>query len=422
MLCRLVAHHSCASIEAGERGLADVLSSEFDPAPDVLASVLTGGLVRAYDHNSSTTATTTSQTTAGSTGSGSTTGSGSSGGNGSSGGTGAQAAPLVPGGSTVPNWVAVAAAVEPSVVSVRVESGNGSGGEGSGVILDTTGRVVTNNHVVAEAGSGGTITVVLSDGRSFKATVIGTDASTDLAVIKLNQAPSGLKPASFGDSSAAKVGDPVMAVGNPLGLSDTVTTGIVSAVNRPVRTGSSTQSQLGAQGEQVVTNAVQTDAAVNPGNSGGALVNATGQVIGITSSIASLGSSVGSSQSGSIGLGFAIPSNEVKDVADQLITNGKVQHAYLGITLTDGQVTVDGASRQAAVIGTVSPGTPAANAGLQSKDAVIAVNGQLLDGADSLVAQVRAIHPGSKVTLTIVRDGTKQDVAVTLTAKPATTG
>ncbi len=379
----------------------------------VLASALTGGLVRAYDQTSTTS---TSQTAAGS---------GSTGGNGSSGGSAAPAAPLVPGTGSVPNWVGVAAAVEPSVVSVRVESGSGSGGEGSGVILDNAGRVVTNNHVVAEAGTGGKITVVLSDGRTYPATVVGTDPSTDLAVIKLTQAPTGLKPASFGDSSAAKVGDPVMAVGNPLGLSDTVTTGIVSAVNRPVRTGGSQQQDpFGngqAQTEQVVTKALQTDAAVNPGNSGGALVNASGRVIGITSSIASLGAS-STGQAGSIGLGFAIPSNEVKDVADQLIGNGKVQHAYLGVTLTDGQVSVDGASRQAAVIGSVGDGTPAANAGLRSRDAVIAVNGQLLDGADSLVAQVRAIHPGSKVTLTIVRDGTKQDVQVTLTAKPASTG
>jgi putative serine protease PepD len=213
-----------------------------------------------------------------------------------------------------------------------------------------------------------------------------------------------------------------MAIGNPLGLSDTATTGIVSAVNRPVTTGSSQpQNPFGggsASSETVVTNAIQTDAAINPGNSGGALVNGSGQVIGITSSIASLGSSTGG-QSGSIGLGFAIPSNTARAIASQLIAKKSVQHAYLGVTLRDAQVTVDGASRLAAVIGTVSPNTAAAKAGLQPQDAVIAFDGQPLNGAESLVARIRDVQPGTTVKLTVVRAGKALDVNVTLSVRPA---
>jgi putative serine protease PepD len=284
--------------------------------------------------------------------------------------------------------------------------------------------VLTNNHVVAAA-AGATISVVLSDGRTYEATVVGADPATDLAVIAMKQAPRGLVPASFADSSKVKVGDAVMAIGNPLGLSSTATTGVVSALNRPVTTGEEppqgSSGQAQPQSEQVVTNAIQTDAAVNPGNSGGALVDSAGRVIGITSSIASLGAAEGS-QAGSIGLGFAIPANEAKDVANQLITTGHVQHAYLGVTLADGTVTVDGAQREAAVVGTVSPGTPADKAGLQAKDSIIAINGQPLQGADSLVAEVRAQHPGTPIDLTVVRGGQQQTVHLTLAIRPATTG
>jgi putative serine protease PepD len=335
------------------------------------------------------------------------------------------AAPLVTSSSKLPDWVAVASAVEPSVVSVQVEAGNASG-EGSGVVLDTSGRILTNNHVVADAAGGnGTLTVVLADGRAYPASIIGTDPSTDLAVIKTNATPSGLKPATLGDSSVVRIGDPVMAAGNPLGLSDTVTTGIVSALNRPVSTSASEQgqgSQFGqSAAEPVVTNAIQTDAAINPGNSGGALVDSGGRVIGITSSIASLGSTMGS-QSGSIGLGFAIPINEAKQVADQLVKTGKVQHALLGVGLQNGSVTVSGAQRQAAVVRSVSGGTAAAKAGIKTGDAIVAINGQKIDSRDSLVGSIRAIQPGTKVTLTIARNGTTQDIAVTLGTAPATSG
>ena len=336
-----------------------------------------------------------------------------------------QSTPLVTTSGTAVNWEAAAAAVEPSVVSVRVVAADGTGDEGSGVILDTSGRILTNNHVVTGAGAGATISVVLADGRTYTATVLGADATTDLAVIQIKNPPSGLKPATFADSSAVKVGDPVMAIGNPLGLSSTVTTGIVSALNRPVNTGSATQQgQNGfspSSAQQVVTNAIQTDAAINPGNSGGALVDASGRVIGITSSIASLGSSA-SSQSGSIGLGFAIPANEAKDVATQLIATGTVQHAYLGLGLADGTATVAGAQRSAAVVGSVASGGPAASAGLRTGDAVIAINGQSVDSADSLIAQVRALHPGTSVELTVIRGGQQQTVTLTLGTSPAAAG
>jgi len=324
------------------------------------------------------------------------------------------APPLVTGSAKLPDWVAVANAVEPSVVSVRVEAGR-TGGEGSGVILDTTGRILTNNHVVgAAAGGQGTISVVLSDGRSYPSTIVGTDPSTDLAVIKLNSSVSGLKAATFGDSSAVHPGDPVLAAGNPLGLSDTVTTGIVSAVNRPVSTSAETQDPLSqAASEPVVTNAIQTDASINPGNSGGALVDSGGRVIGITSSIASLGSS-GGGQSGSIGLGFAIPINEAKSVADQLVKNGKVQHAFMGVGLQDNSVSVDGAQREAAVVRSVVADSPAAKAGLKVGDAVIALNKQRIDSRNSLIGSIRALTPGTQVTVTLVRGGSQQDVNITL--------
>jgi putative serine protease PepD len=370
----------------------------------LLSSLLTAGVVSVTDHQgSSSSSSFTASTSQSQTVSPPVSGSSNSG----------------------PDWVAVANAVEPSVVSVQVSGQSGSG-EGSGIILDTQGRVLTNNHVVADASGGGSITVVLHDGRLYPATVVGTDASTDLAVLQISNAPSDLKAAVLGNSSAVKVGDQVMAAGNPLGLSDTVTTGIVSAVNRPVTTSASEGNNNpfgggGSSGEAVVTNAIQTDAAINPGNSGGALVDSQGRVIGITSSIASLGSSSafgGSSQSGNIGLGFAIPINEAKDVASQLISSGKAQHAWLGITLSEDTVKVDGAQRQAAILRSVSSGTPADKAGLRSGDAVVAVNGVQVSGADFLVAQIRQFRPGTKVTLTIVRNGSTQQLDVTLGTKP----
>lgn len=318
------------------------------------------------------------------------------------------------------NWTGVAAAVEPSVVAISVTSQVGQA-EGSGVILDTTGRVLTNNHVVSGVGQNGQLTVTLADGRSYTATVVGTDPSTDLAVIVLKGADK-LTPATLGNSDAVQVGSPVMAVGNPLGLAGTVTTGIVSALDRPVTT-SNSDSQTSTSGDsgRVVTNAIQTDAAVNPGNSGGALVDRNGRVVGIPSSIASLGSSGAGAgaQSGSIGLGFSIPINEAKSIADQLIAGGTAQHPYLGVSLKDGQVREGTATRKAAVVATVSGNTPASAAGLRVDDSVTAVDGEAVNSVESLVAQIRERSVGSKVTLTVQRGGSSQQISVTLTKRPA---
>jgi putative serine protease PepD len=330
-------------------------------------------------------------------------------------------APLSQVNGNAPDWAATAAAVEPSVVAITVGSQqSGAEAQGSGIILDTSGHVLTNNHVATA--TDGPITVTTTDQRTYDATVVGTDPTTDLAVLKIKNPPSDLKPASLGDSDKLAVGQPVMAVGNPLGLADTVTTGIVSALDRPVTTQASDgQGADSGGGNAVITNAIQTDAAINPGNSGGALVTANGQVIGINSSIASLSSSSqfgGSSESGSIGLGFAIPINEAKTISQQLIHTGTVKHPYMGVTLADGTVDQAGAQRAAAVINQVSSGTPAANAGLKKGDAIIAIGSDPVNGSLSLTAQVRARAVGDKVTLTVVRGGTVIKVSVTLAARP----
>ena len=332
----------------------------------------------------------------------------------------ADAAPVVQADGSAPNWTATASAVSPSVVAITATSAQG-GGQGSGVIIDSSGYVLTNNHVVAGAQE---LTVTTSDGRTFAAEIRGTDPSTDLAVITITGNPSNLTPIAVGDSDAIAVGDPVMAVGNPLGLAGTVTTGIVSALNRPVTTQgeSSGQDQFGqaqSQAEPVVTNAIQTSAAINPGNSGGALVNAGGQLIGINSSIASLGSSSG--QSGNIGIGFAIPVNEATSIAEQLIAKGTAVHAYLGVTPQDGSASDGSATRTGAEITSVGADTPASKAGLQVGDVVTAVGGERVESALSLVAHIRERSAGDEVTLTVLRDGKTIDVKTTLAAKPTTT-
>ena len=336
---------------------------------------------------------------------------------------------VIQGNAAAPDWTATAKAVAPSVVSITVQSGQAEG-QGSGVVIDNQGHILTNNHVATGAGSSATINVTLNDGRTYDAKIVGTDPSTDLAVLLLNNPPSDLVPMSIGDSSQLTVGQPVMAIGNPLGLSGTVTTGIVSALNRPV----TTQAADGDQGQQgqpgqlpgsqqqgtsdmVVTNAIQTSAAINPGNSGGALVTADGKLIGINSSIASLGSSAGG-PSGNIGIGFAIPVNEAKSIADQLIATGTAQHAYIGVSASDTTVTDGNSKRQAALVQSVSAGTPAAAAGLQAQDAVIAVDGKPIDSSEALVANIHERKVGDTVTITIIRGSQKQDLKITLAARP----
>jgi putative serine protease PepD len=369
----------------------------------LLAAVLaSGGTYAVTQYTGQDTASSTSTTTASNQGSSPT---------------------VVQGNGSNTDWTAVAAAVSPSVVSIDVNTQQGAAA-GSGVVLDNSGHILTNNHVVADAAGQNAITVTLSDGLTYGATVVGTDPSTDLAVLKLTSVPGSLVPMTLGDSDALKVGDPVMAVGNPLGLSGTVTTGIVSALNRPVSTTASDQNQspFGQQSaaNAVVTNAIQTSAAINPGNSGGALVNAKGELVGINSSIASL--SQGGSQSGNIGIGFAIPVNEAKSIADQLIKSGTAEHAFLGVTLRDTVVKEGNAQRAGAEIATVESGTPAAKAGLQQGDVVVAIDGHRIDSAEALVAAIREMTAGDATKLTVIRNGSSQDVSVTLAVRPSSSG
>lgn len=308
------------------------------------------------------------------------------------------------------DWSETAAAVEPSVVAISTRTAQG-GGAGSGVILDDEGHVVTNHHVIAGAADGGQILVTLFDERVVEATVLGSDPASDLAVLEIADAPEDLTPIAVADSDELLVGDPVMAVGNPLGLSGTVTTGIVSALDRPVTAGSGNPSAGGAQ-EPVVTNAIQTSAAINPGNSGGALVNAQGRLVGINSSIASLGQG-----SGNIGIGFAITSQQMQSVVDQILETGTVEHSLLGASVGDVVVEVDGAQRWAAGVASVTEGGPAAEAGLREGDAITAIDGEHVDSALSLIAQIRERPVGTEVTLTIARGGQSEEVTATLAAR-----
>ncbi|EKA60192.1 peptidase S1 and S6 chymotrypsin/Hap [Janibacter hoylei PVAS-1] len=343
-------------------------------------------------------------------------------------GSGASVVPVSSAAKTNPDWNAVTAAVSPSVVSITVE-GNGSGGQGSGVVIDDSGHVLTNHHVVSGAGDDAKITVTLSDGKTYAATIAGEDASTDLAVVSLTDPPDDLRPITIGSSQQLQVGDPVMAVGNPLGLSGTVTTGIVSALDRPVTTSSADEqeqqgSPFGPQQQSsstpVVTSAIQTSAAVNPGNSGGALVDASGRLVGINSSIATLGGSEG--QSGSIGIGFAIPVDEAQWIAEQLIEDGTAQHAFLGVTPTDGTATVGSATRSGAEIRSVTSGSPAEDAGLREGDLVVGVDDSPVTSAESLVGLVHARRIDTQVELTVVRDGREEQVTATLGTAPTAQG
>jgi putative serine protease PepD len=316
----------------------------------------------------------------------------------------AQSGPVTPAGmSSGSNSVEqVAATVLPSVVSITVRTPSGVG-EGSGIILSSDGLILTNNHVVQGAG-GGQMAVTYNDGVTASASIVGTDPSSDLAVIRASGA-SNLRPATLGSSSNMSVGQPVVAIGSPLGLSGTVTSGIVSALNRPVRTGSATSDQ------STVLDAIQTDAAINPGNSGGPLVDMQGRVVGINSAIATTSS--GSGQAGSIGVGFAIPIDQARPIAEQLIADGHANHAVLGVqvkdALTNGGVTPGGA----AVIA-VTSGGPAGKAGLQVGDVIVQLDDRRIDTADSLVAAVRSHKAGETVQVTYLRNGAKDTVSVTL--------
>jgi putative serine protease PepD len=284
----------------------------------------------------------------------------------------------------------IAARVLPSVVSIETMSKDG-GGSGSGFVIDPNGYLLTNNHVVADAL---TIKVILNDGREFAAKILGRDESYDLAVLKIKV--TGLKALQFGDSDKVQVGDSVVAFGSPLGLSGTVTQGIISAKDRPVTAGDENSSTS-------FISALQTDAAINPGNSGGPLVDATGAVIGVNSAIASLGSSLGS-QTGSIGLGFAIPINQARKTADQLIRDGKATYPVIGV-LVDMNSTSGGAliSDKASAI---LAGGPADKAGLKPGDLITAIDGIKINTPEELIIQIRTHNVGDEVTITYLRGKT----------------
>jgi putative serine protease PepD len=324
---------------------------------------------------------------------------------------------VVKGGTSPTETLAkVAAAVQPSVVSIKVTASGGTD-EGSGVIMTSNGSILTNNHVISAAANGGTITVTFNNGNTAKATIVGRDASTDLAVIKASGV-SNLKPATFGNSDSVHVGDTVLAIGSPLGLEGSVSAGIISALHRPVDVGSSDQQPqspfgdpFGQQQQQsqggpttVLNDAIQTDAPINPGNSGGPLVDAQGRVIGINSAIASLSSGTG--QSGNIGVGFAIPVDEAQRVAQQLLKGQTVTHAVLGVSASD----VTGGARVEAV--TASSG--AAKAGLQVGDVITKVDSTTVSDATELTAAIRAHSAGDKVQLTYTRNGSSHTATAAL--------
>jgi putative serine protease PepD len=298
----------------------------------------------------------------------------------------------------------IAANVSPSVVSIQVDAGSNSG-SGSGVIIRKDGYILTNNHVVEAAANGnGELTVKLSTEQTYPAKIVGRDPQYDLAVIKVEA--NNLPAAALGNSDSVAVGEVAIAIGSPLGLDGTVTAGIVSALNRPVTAGQSTA-------DTSYINAIQTDAAINPGNSGGALVNSRGEVIGINSAIASL-SADPNSQPGSIGLGFAIPINQAKRVAEELITTGKSTKPVIGVSLNMAY-TGTGAEVEA-----VTAGGPAEKAGIKAGDIITSFNGDKIDDGTELVVKIRARTPGEKVKLTYKRGGTSKEVELTLGSQSST--
>ncbi|MGD9961057.1 S1C family serine protease [Nocardioides sp.] len=301
---------------------------------------------------------------------------------------------------------AVAKALLPSTVQIMADlDGQPLGATGSGWVFDKQGHIITNNHVIAGAADGGDIEIVDHSGRQYTAELIGRSSVYDLAVLYVPEAKK-LQPVSLGASKAMNVGDQVVAIGSPLGLNETVTSGIVSALNRPVTTGDSAD-------DTSYINAVQTDAAINPGNSGGPLVNMQGQVIGVNSAIATTGGSSTGTQSGNIGVGFAIPVEQVITTADQILKTGKAQYPVIGAKVLTG----DQDGKRGAVIDEVMSNTPADDAGLEKGDLVTAVDGQSITDGASLIVQIRTHRPGDTITLTVDRDGDTRDVEVTLSGE-----
>ncbi|MEE1798637.1 trypsin-like peptidase domain-containing protein [Streptomyces sp. JV176] len=305
----------------------------------------------------------------------------------------------------------VAAKSLPSVVTIDAKGGNGEGGTGTGFVYDKEGHILTNNHVVASAADGGDLTATFSNGKKYNAEVVGRAEGYDVAVVKLKNAPAGLSPLPLANSEQVAVGDTTIAIGAPFGLSNTVTTGIISAKNRPVASGD------GSGSSNSYMSALQTDASINPGNSGGPLLDARGAVIGINSAIQSAGSGgLGQSQAGSIGLGFAIPINQAKNVAEQLIRTGKPVYPVIGATVTMSEAS-EGATIASQGEGgspAVSPNGPAAKAGLKAGDVITKFNDLPIDSGPTLIGLIWTHKPGDKVTITYKRAGKESTAQVTL--------
>ena len=314
----------------------------------------------------------------------------------------------VPTGKTI-DWQALNKQVAASVVSVKVAVQNGVD-LGSGDIIDKDGNIVTNNHVIEGAQS---IQVTLNNGKVYSAKLVGTDKTTDLAVIRLENPPQDLQPAQFANSDELAVGQQIMAIGNPLGYENTATTGIVSALNRPVAVSDENNNS------EIVTNAIQIDAAINPGNSGGPTFDAAGKIIGINSSIATASQSSQSS-GGSIGIGFAIPANLVKRVASEIIKDGHATHVQLGVTISDGSAKVDGATVEGAKVVKVLNGSVGEKAGLQTGDVIVGFNGKPVSSMYSVLGSVRATALNAQVKLTVVRNGKTLELNATFDQKEGT--
>ncbi|MEU9763681.1 trypsin-like peptidase domain-containing protein [Streptomyces sp. NPDC047985] len=316
-------------------------------------------------------------------------------------------------GGRAPDSVAgIAASALPSVVTLHA-SGTSEAGTGTGFVLDKSGHILTNNHVVAPAGSAGRITVTFSGGETARAEVVGKDSGYDLAVVKVTGV-SGLKPLPLGNSDNVRVGDPVVAIGAPFELSNTVTSGIISAKDRPITAG----GEKGDGSDISYVDALQTDAPINPGNSGGPLVDGDAHVIGINSAIraADGGSGTDGGQSGSIGLGFAIPINQGKRVAEELINTGRATHPVIGVTL-DMKYTGDGAkvgAEGAEGKPAVTPGGPGAKAGIRPGDVITEVDGRRVHSGEELIVKIRAHRPGDRLDLGLTRGGKKLSISVTL--------
>jgi putative serine protease PepD len=359
------------------------------PAVAVLALVLgvAGGVAGSVVYNR-TSDETTAQYGAGSSGAGLSS-------------TGTVSAPPLRAGHT--SVAAVAEQLLPSTVQISAEyEGQAGGATGSGFVLDSAGHIITNNHVVEQAAEDdGLIEVVDQDGNRFEATVVGRSPVYDLAVLFCDEAKK-LKPASLGESRALHVGDAVVAIGSPLGLSSTVTAGIVSALQRPVTTGDSASSSS-------YINAVQTDAAINPGNSGGPLVNLVGQVVGVNSAIATTGGGTTDQEAGNIGVGFAIPIEQVRVTADQILRTGEARYPVIGAKVQTGQRDGSGAE-----IDEIIDDTPASDAGLERGDVIVALEGRKVTDGIALIVSIRAHQPGETLAFTVLRDGEEKTFDVLL--------